>query len=257
MEKIDLASLVPHDHLAQVLQRDREERLVTTSRVRGVELRFLTQSQRQLWQAVGHEYIEPELLDFIDSIPRGGVYYDIGASTGIFACYAAAKGLDVYAFEPEAQNFSLLDHNNYLNDGRMHCFNLALSDTRGLGKMYSAKFEAAGHMKILDQPRYVAGGTFEPDHVATVLKYPLDGWVADFCAPRPEYIKVDVDGAEYEVLLGAKNLLRDVRAIFIELYDSSPQAALVSGILDELGFRLESRHQVQHYADLWNCVYRK
>lgn len=257
MAKIDLATLVSKDTLARVLSRDAEQELVTTTVVRGVELRFHTHSQRQLWQAVGHEHIEPELLDFIDAIPAGSVYYDIGASNGIFACYAAAKGLEVFAFEPEAQNFALLDRNNFLNDGAIKCFNLAISDKQELGKLYLAKFEAAGHMKILDQPRFVGGGDFEPEYVASVLKYPLAKWIADFNAAQPDYVKIDVDGSEFDVLRGAEAALRKARAIFIELCETSPQTAPILQLIGDMGFALKKKVPVQHYDDLFNCIFEK
>lgn len=257
MAKIDLATLVSKETLAQALARGEQADLVTTTDVRGVQLRFLTHSQRQLWQAVGHEYIEPELLDFIDAIPAGSAYYDIGASNGIFACYAAVKGLNVFAFEAEAQNYALLDRNNFLNNGKVNCFNLAISDRQELGKLYSAKFEAAGHMKILDQPVFVGGGEFEPEHVATVLKYPLAKWIRDFGAPQPQYVKIDVDGCEYDVLRGAEEALRGATAVFIEICETSPQTPDVLDFINSLGFTLQKKVPVQHYEDLFNCIFNK
>lgn len=257
MTKIDLATLVSPEWLARVRQRGAEDDIVTTTTVRGVSLRFLTHTQRQLWQAVGHEFIEAELLDFIDAIPAGSVYFDIGASNGIFACYAMLKGLQVYAFEPEAQNFALLDRNNFLNGGALHSFNLAIADQRELGRLYSAKFEAAGHMKILDRPDFVGGGSFEAEHVSTVLKYPLAQWVADYKAPRPDYLKIDVDGSELEVLRGAADLLQTASGLFIEICETSEQTGEVLRLIEEAGFRLRHKTQVQHYDQLFNCSYLK
>lgn len=257
MTRIDLAKLVPADKLEHITCRERDGDIISTSKVRGVELRFLTQTQRQLWQAVGHEYIEPELLDFIDDIPVGSVFYDIGASNGIFSHYAAAKGLDVYAFEADAQNFALLDYNNYLNGGRVHCFNLAISRSLSLGHLYSAKFEAAGHMKILDRPQYVGGGDFLPEYVSSVMKYPLSRWIRDFGAPQPQFLKIDVDGAEYEVLTGAEESLENVRGIFIEISKHTPNAPAITELLKSSGFELHQEVQVQHYNDLHNCIFLK
>ena len=78
MKRVDLKELVTADKLEQVVSCEQLGNIVTSSQVRGVHLHFLTQTQRQLWQAVGHEFIEPELLDFIDNIPSGSIFYDIG-----------------------------------------------------------------------------------------------------------------------------------------------------------------------------------
>ncbi|MGE3317122.1 MAG: hypothetical protein AB7O26_18550, partial [Planctomycetaceae bacterium] len=58
---------------------------------------------------------ETEVLDFIDAIPRGSVLYDLGSCEGRFAIYAASRGIRVFAFEPEEQNFSALTENLALN----------------------------------------------------------------------------------------------------------------------------------------------
>lgn len=255
MARIELSQLVPKEQFERVIAREQAGDITTTTTVRGVTLCYLTQSQRQLWQAVGHEYIEPELLDFIDGLPAHSVYYDIGASNGIFAHYAAAKGLQVYAFEADAQNFSLLDYNNFLNGGGVHCFNLALSDTLELGKLYAAKFETAGHMKILDRPQYVGGGDFTPEYVSTVQKYPLDTWIATFKAPPPAFIKIDVDGAEYDVLRGAQATLKQVQGVFIELSDTTESTPAIIQLLEQSGLVLAQKKQVQHYTGLHNCIF--
>ena len=91
------------------------EDFVYESTVRGKPLRWLGLSRRLLWMAAGRELIEPELLDWIDTIPKGEVLYDVGASNGTFALYAAASGASVYAFEPDPSNYFLLSYNNYLN----------------------------------------------------------------------------------------------------------------------------------------------
>ena len=41
---------------------------------------------------------------------------DIGANIGIYSLYAAKRGHKVVAFEPESQNFALLQRNISLNN---------------------------------------------------------------------------------------------------------------------------------------------
>ena len=108
---------------------------------------------RSLWQSAGQEYIEPELLDFIDSIPSDGVYFDVGASTGVFALYAALQEKKTLFFEPEVANFNILNTNSFLNyeniKDNFSAFNVALSNEKAVSNMYIRKFGGAAHEKIL------------------------------------------------------------------------------------------------------------
>ena len=259
---IDLDQLVTAETLKKVESFPLETDFVTDVSIRGKNLRYQTQSRRQLWQAVGIEYIEPELLDYIDSIPAGDIFFDIGASNGIFSVYAMHCGLKVYAFEPEAQNFCLLEKNSYLNhvlaSGTIATFNIALSNSFGMGKMFIANYEAAGHMKILDTPRKVQEEKdFTPSYTQNILKFTLDRLIGEYGVPVPAHIKIDVDGSEWALIQGARNTLENsvVRSIFIELVELSDEAEQIRKTLETCGFKLKNKYQVQNYAGLYNYVY--
>lgn len=229
------------------------------SKIRGLDVDWLCLSRRLLWMAEGHEYIEPELLDWIDSLPDDAVLYDAGASNGIFALYAAARGCQVYAFEPDPTNYFLISFNNFLNK-RAHgfavagCMNLALSDSNGLGEMRIGKMELGGHLKFLNKSRDVFGRNFEPEHTHPVIRVSCDALHEQFGIPRPTHLKIDVDGSEVELLKGARSTLRGVESVFIEATE-----ALLDQFLKEFfeseGFTLSSKIQVQNYSGLHNCVF--
>jgi FkbM family methyltransferase len=234
---------------------------IFTSVIRGIELKWLCLSRRLLWMATGHEYIEPELLNWIDAMPSTAVMYDIGASNGIFSVYAAAKGVSVYAFEPDPSNYFLLSYNNYLNssfgsNAIKGCMNVAISNEIGIGVINIRKMELGGHEKILDRNIDVFGNVFAPAHTHVVIKYKLDGLPCLLNSANPTHIKIDVDGAEVEVLRGANEVLKNALSVYIELKEASsgPQA---HDMLTALGFQLISKHQVQNYEGLHNCIYEK
>lgn len=260
---INIADIVEPEKL-HIIESYQEEAFITEVIVRGKILKYNTQSRRQLWQSVGLEYIEPELLDYIDSLPAGSIFYDIGASTGVFSIYARNSGLNVYAFEPEAQNFSLLEKNNYLNSknlqGSLATFNIALADTVGVGKMYIASYEAAGHMKILDKPKKVMEEQeFQPSYIQNVLRYALDYFIQEFNLPHPEHLKIDVDGSELLLIEGAKNTLKNskTKSIFIELVENCEQSKKIKDILASIQFKEISKNAVQNYAGLHNYVFER
>ena len=227
-------------------------------------MRFLANSRRLLWQALGHEHIEPELLDFIDAIPEVARLFDIGASTGIFAMYAACSGCHLAAFEAEAANFSVLTQNAFLNrNGMLHtvqCFNLALSDRTALSNMFIKKYEAGGHLKILGQPKEVgASDTFEPEQVQPVLTFTLDDFLRCTQTPAHEWIKIDVDGAELSFLSGMADVLKNpnLKAVFIELEENNRETARCIDALTAVGLKLTHKKRVQNYIGLHNFIFSR
>ncbi|MHB1116411.1 FkbM family methyltransferase [Sideroxydans sp.] len=229
--------------------------------VRGKKLDWLCLSRRLLWMACGHEHIEPEILDWIDTIPQGEVVYDIGASNGIFAMYAAACGLRVIAIEPDPMNYFLLAYNNFLNSSSNGvalegCYNLAISAARSVGRIHIKRMELGGHEKILDKPMDVFGNAFQPEHSHPVLKCALDDLSGLMGMPRPRYLKIDVDGSEAEVLSGADACLESAQSIFIELTQESMDSFAVSHF-ESRGFVLRCKVQVQNYDGLYNCIFEK
>lgn len=261
---VDLMSLTSSDKIKLIEELEKTLPIVTTTDVRGQKLNFLTHTKRQLWQALGMEFIEPELLNYLDALPAGSVYYDIGASNGIFSLYAAALGLQVCAFEPEAQNYALLEYNNFLNRSHenwiLHTYNLAIGSQHSLGTMYIAKYEAAGHMKILNKAVKVQESeSFLPEHTQTILTYDLDSLISKMGLVPPQHLKIDVDGSEFEVLKGAIQTLNSaqLKTIFIEIDDTSAGSKFIYTFLEDYNFILQKKFPVQHYENLYNCIFIK
>jgi FkbM family methyltransferase len=81
---------------------------------------------------------------------------------------------------------------------------------------------AGSTVKILDRPsRRMTGELFEPGHIQYVIKERLDDVINRFNLPIPNYLKIDVDGAEKDVVYGSEKTLKDknVKSLLIELLD--------------------------------------
>lgn len=253
VEKVDLEALVGSDVYERILEVSNENAVVAVE-VRGVPLDLYAPNLRSLWQSFGQEHIEPDLLDFIDSCDENSVYFDLGASTGVFALYAAAKGIRTYCFEPEAANFNILNMNAFLNfkninKGYINCFNIAAADVEKTDSMYIRKFEASAHEKILGAPRTRAPEIeFDYEYVQRVYCISLD----DFCEREKIYptdIKIDVDGAELAVIAGMRKLLGSgrIKRVFIEISKKDPNSLKALDQLLGAGFEIKSRKRVQNY----------
>ena len=222
--------------------------------VRGARMQHYVGNERLLSWAENMERIEPEILDWIDAFDPDSVFFDLGASIGLFSIYAAVKvRARVVAFEPEAQNFATMELNHYLNRNRiphaLTALNLALSDGVGLGRICCRFYGAGEHVKILDRPETRdTREAFEPAHVQAVLKQPLDKVICDYGLPAPSYLKIDVDGAELEVLKGAHRTLsqNSLKAVFIETYRTRHPKD--RGSRDSRALRLQARQQDSCHA---------
>jgi FkbM family methyltransferase len=254
---IAIETLVSPDVIAQTEAFDLSMHCHTFD-VRGKSIKWLAPNKRLLWMAAGIEYIEPELLDWIDQIPESSVYYDIGASNGIFAMYATKRRLKVVALEPDPGNYFLLSWNAYLNHGgdfNVSAFNVAASDEFSVENLYMRTIELGTHEKIVGAPLAMSGETFVPQHVHAIQLVPLDKWIAQFGLASPEYMKIDVDGHESRVLNGALDTLSRCKEVFIEIEDS--KLGELSRTLGEVGLSMTSKYQVQNYKGLWNCIFSR
>lgn len=206
--------------------------------------------------------LEPETLDWIDSFEKNSVFYDIGASGGFFSLYAAIKKKShIIAFEPEAQNFSTLEKNHYLNNSLFSnpfmTFNLALGNNKEISKLYIFRYEAGAAMKVLETPIKRCEETlFQPAHTQYVRQERLDDFIFDFDLPTPNYVKIDVDGSEKKVIAGAKKILQqnNLHSILIEIEEKNNYQDILEDI-KTLGFIIKEKYQVEDFKGLYNYLF--
>lgn len=156
-------------------------------------------------------------------VMKGDVCYDVGGYRGYMSGIMALAGASkVIVFEPLPANQSALhrlcDLNPALNiviepialgneDGIVQ---LRVMPDSSMGKLVSSKFQSN------------TLGTGEID----VRIRSLDSMVRAMLLPPPQIIKIDVEGAELDVLLGAAELLkRDRPLVYLEAHSASLERA--------------------------------
>jgi FkbM family methyltransferase len=145
----------------------------------------------------------------------------------------------------------------------VHAINVALGDELGLGSIFTRVYGAGEHVKILDSSETRdTRESFNPEHIQSVLKMPLDYLIASFGLPEPNMLKIDVDGSELALLRGASRTLDSpsLHTVFIELYEETSDDE--RAILEANGFTLQRKSPVVrlrggYYDGLYNCVYRR
>lgn len=165
-----------------------------------------------LWEGQYEVAIEKVILE---NLKPTDVFYDVGAAFGFYSLLAARAAARVYAFEPDCRNAESFEHNVELNSLQpsIELNRSAVTSWDGRGYLEPARQERGhGNAHILK-----AKGTTEG--VVEIICTTLDCFSAS--KPLPQLIKIDVEGAESDVLMGAQKLFDRCRPVVIcEIHDS-------------------------------------
>jgi len=130
---------------------------------------------------------------------KGSVLYDIGAYAGFFSLLGCKKGATVYAFEPEAHNLELLREHLKKNKCNATVMDFAVSDRDGTEKFEMHESRTSHHLS--------EKGNIE------VRCRSIDSLVKEI--PPPTVIKIDAEGAERKILIGAKETITKYKPIIL------------------------------------------
>lgn len=147
---------------------------------------------------------EPELTAVVQRLVLSDtVFVDVGAHIGYYTLIAssrAKKGM-VYAFEPQNDNFALLRRNvaaNRLENVKL--FNLAVADRSGRRIKLYCNTSNMGNNSIYSKD--IVSDYVEQEARTVTLDDALKS------VRRVDIVKIDVEGAEMDVLRGMRRLLR-------------------------------------------------
>jgi len=170
--------------------------------------------------------------------PRLGTVVDGGAHIGIFAIRAARVAERVICLEPVAENRRLLEANlRSTGAANVTVLPYALGDCDGEATIHHAGHQA-GHSLFPELSGTANGGG------ETVPMRRLETLLDELAIPRVDLLKLDCEGAEYPVLLGADDAtLGRIERIRLEFHDLGPgrgerSGAALAARLAAAGFRV-------------------
>jgi len=189
------------------------ERFVTAALDAGFSMRLDLQDavQRRMYYYGDYdERYESQMIRRV--LDQGEIFWDIGANIGYFTLLAAAalqQSGRVIAFEPGQVAYTRLVDNIGLNPFRnITTFNLAVTDQEGEATLHLAAETADGCASL-----YGAGPGVTAREICRTVS--LDGFAPSHGLPGPDFIKIDVEGAELFVLRGAREMLAASRPLVL------------------------------------------
>jgi FkbM family methyltransferase len=200
-----------------------------TIRVNGLSIRGFTKSMfmfQEVWNK--GDYRIPGF-----PLKEGMAVVDIGANQGFFSLWAANQGARVWAIEPCAQTFEILVDNVRRNrlENRIATIQAAVSDHEGevplfidqdaSGQIHSESVSLHGH------------GRFP---AASVKSLTLDSLLRNL--PQIDLLKLDCEGAEYEILGSASpEIFQKIDRIVMECHERRMPEA--EAILKRAGYSVQ------------------
>ena len=128
------------------------------------------------------------------------ILINVGANIGYYCCHALNLDKQVIAFEPMPNNLHFLYKNLKLNNWKnIEVFPVALSKSNGLTEIYG---DSTGASLIK------GWANIEPSFKTSIPIFIFDTLVVKKVEDKKALIIIDIEGSEYDMLLGAKETLK-------------------------------------------------
>jgi FkbM family methyltransferase len=170
------------------------------------------------------------------------IVLDIGAYVGMFtvkATLSVGERGRVVAVEPHPEHFSMLQDNCEGLDN-VTLVPKAVMASNGTGRLYITK--AAGADNLV---------THE-GHFVKVETVTLDQLVIDLQLPRIDFIKLDAEGAEVDVLKGGEETLKRTPRLVVAVYHTTAEGRdrleRVTAILNQAGYTVRVARGLRSYV---------
>jgi FkbM family methyltransferase len=168
----------------------------------------------------------------VSRLPESPVIFDAGANVGVSALWFLAQhpGAQLHCFEPEGENFRLLEANL---GGRknVRLTRAALGAQSGEALLHVAEH---GAMHSVVDPGAGEGAQRVP-------QLGLREYVESEGVERIDLLKIDVEGSELDLLLGLGDRIDRVAVIVGELHERFVDEVAFYGLLERHGFRILQR----------------
>jgi len=141
-------------------------------------------------------------------ISKDDVVIDGGACEGFFALYSLSKGAKVICVEPNPLMASALKMTlkPWINEGRAIIVEKLLDEVQGSGELYlnyknvgASSAKSTGFLDLNKKPSI------------TVEKTTIDALVEELDLARVDFIKLDVEGFEKEIIRGSKKVIQNCK----------------------------------------------
>lgn len=185
---------------------------------------------------------------------------DVGCRWGFAERFTNEKYVNsfkVYGFDPDQEECKRLEESYaHLPAGYVNCIPLALAGHQGVRNLFLTKEPACSSLHppiAFLAERYPALECIHVERIASTEVTTLSAWAAEAGVHNIDYIKLDTQGSELEILKGGADLLNRTRCIDIEvefnpIYQGQSLFGETDSFLRAHGFSLWRLSNLVHYS---------
>lgn len=165
---------------------------------------------------------KPMTLRLLDDLRRARCFADVGANLGYYTCLAATHmpAGEVHAFEMDSDNFAMLTQNVVLNPSSVDVSTNNCAVGAATGTLTYTLPSTGNNPALSMYPlEHESGESLVSVPAVSLADYFADRYV------RPDLVKIDVEGAELDVLRGMIPLLPDIERIYLEVHPENLRVA--------------------------------
>ena len=187
---------------------------------------------------------------YINYLREDMVVFDVGANIGeltlLFSRFVGPSG-KVYSFEASKATFENLSGVMSLSGRKnVEMNHLALCDRNGIIDLHVYPEEYSGWTTLADRPLKSYGIDVKSIKREQVCSSTLDAFCQERGVSQIDLLKIDVEGAEYQVMLGARHMLeqKKVRCCVFEFgattFDMGNTPTMIEDYLAKMGYRIRN-----------------
>jgi len=154
------------------------------------------------------------------TIREGQTVIDLGANVGLFSLLAARLGARVIAVEAQSEFLPILHENLRENDCAVNVIHGLIGERSGLASL-PGKLEASSHYRA--KPGIVS----------------LNQIMARFCLHNIDFLKIDIEGSEFDLFSSNLEWLQHTSQIAMEVHESFGNPDFIAEKLAEARFKVQ------------------
>lgn len=229
--------------------------------INGKKINFFTPNRLTEHRVNTFEQFEKEGIKWISNFDEDSIFWDIGSNIGLYSIYASClkDKIDVVAFEPAPLNYSILSRNVSINrlSEKIKIFQLALSNrvndfltmTESEFVEGKAKHSIFGSKSVVNENKY------------KIFSTNIDYLIQNKFLKEPNYLKIDIDGNEKEVLENGKSIFdgNSLRSVSIEINElEKDNTKYFMNFFKKNNFKVENKYRVSKTTpELLNYIFSK